>query len=390
MVISNNKKKLLRITTIPNSLRGLLKGQLRFMSKYFEVIAVSGGGVILEKVGIEEGIRTEQVDMERGISLLKDLISLLRLINLFRKEKPQIVHTHTPKAGLLGMLAAYLTRVPIRLHTVAGLPLMEETGVKRKVLDITEKLTYRCAHKVYPNSKGLKDFILKEKYIDKSKIKIIGNGSSNGINLDYYDPDIIDNIAVTELKQKYFISDDDFVYIYIGRVVKDKGIEELIHAFNIISIESKNVKLLILGNYEENLDPVSNKTKKIINSNKSIIFTGYQTDIRPFLKISNALVHPSYREGFPNVVLQGSAFNLPCIVSNINGCNEIIKDNLNGLLVRVKDQKDLYNKMLEILTNKELYALLKRNGRYLVQEKFDQKFVWEQILQEYKEMINDL
>lgn len=156
--------KLIRITTVPVSLNILLRGQHAFMRQQgFEVIGVSSGGGELQEVAQREQISTRRIEMARTISPLKDLKSLWQLYKLFRKEKPDIVHSHTPKAGLLGMLAARLSGVPIRLHTVAGLPLTESRGAKRKLLEFTEKLTYRCAHRIYPNSQGLCDFILQKK-----------------------------------------------------------------------------------------------------------------------------------------------------------------------------------------------------------------------------------
>src|SRR5690606_5939387 len=168
------KPKLIRITTVPQSLRGLLRGQLRFMSQNgYEVIGVSSPGEALQDVAHNEGVRTVVIVMTRSITPIKDLKAMWQLIKLFRKERPQIVHTHTPKAGLLGMIAAYMTGVPHRLHTVAGMPLTVTTGVKRKLLNLMEKLTYTCATKVYPNSFGLKKIILQEKFINPKKLKVI-------------------------------------------------------------------------------------------------------------------------------------------------------------------------------------------------------------------------
>src|SRR5690554_842052 len=160
-----NNPKLIRITTVPVSLKTLLKGQHRFMSeKGFEVVGVSSKGQELQDVQNDENIRVIALEMSRTISPLKDLISLWKFYRLCRKEKPLIVHSHTPKAGIVGMLGAKLAGVPIRLHTVAGLPLMEVMEGERKVLDFVEKLTYSCATRVYPNSRGLYDFIVKNRY----------------------------------------------------------------------------------------------------------------------------------------------------------------------------------------------------------------------------------
>src|SRR5690554_6268775 len=182
-----SKTKLLRITTVPLSLKVLLKGQHRFMSeKGFEVVGVSNDGEQLHEVKNEEGVRVKVVEMTRTISPIKDLKALWNFYRLCKKEKPLMVHSHTPKAGIVGMLGAKLAGVPIRLHTVAGLPLMEATGIKRKILDFVEKLTYACATKVYPISYGMESFILENSLTKKRMVKVLANGSSNGIDSQFF------------------------------------------------------------------------------------------------------------------------------------------------------------------------------------------------------------
>ncbi len=379
-----NHIKLVRITTISRSLSGLLKGQFSFMSQYFDVIAISGGGIELEKVRKEEGVRVASVKMERDISLIRDFISLINLIKLFLKEKPEIVHTHTPKAGLLGMIAAWCVRVPVRIHTVAGLPLMEKSGFKKRILNLMEKITYKCAHKVYPNSLGLKKYILENNLTKGNKLQVIGNGSSNGINLSYYDSNRISDELANNTRRNLGIAPDDFIFIYIGRVVKDKGVEELITAFKKLSDEYSHIKLLILGKYEEELDPVSDYVKDTINTNENIIFTGFQADIRPFLKVATVLVHPSYREGFPNVVMQAGAMNIPSIVTDINGSNEIIKDKVNGFIIPLKNELALFEKMKYLYKNQDILFNLKSCCREMIANRYEQSFVWNEILKEYK------
>ena len=182
-------QKLIRITTIPLSLEKLLEGQLTFMNDYFKVTAVASEKGRLEKFGLDNGVETFHVEMTREITPTKDLKALFKLYRFFKREKPAIVHTHTPKAGIVGMMAAKMAGVPIRLHTVAGMPLMEATGAKRKILEQVEKLTYSLATKVYPNSKGLKNVILDQNFSKTEKLKVLGEGSSNGINIQFFNPE---------------------------------------------------------------------------------------------------------------------------------------------------------------------------------------------------------
>lgn len=379
--------KLIRITTVPVSLSVLLKDQLRYMSNHFELLAVSSPEKILEQVGIREGVRTAPIAMTRAITPIKDIKALWQLYKLLRKEKPVIVHTHTPKAGLLGMMASRLAGIPIRMHTVAGLPLMENKGVKRKILDFVERLTYSCATGVYPNSKHLADFILENGYCSPKKMKVLGNGSSNGINTLFFEPN--EELAKTacELKKKFSLTNKDFVFVFVGRLVKDKGIEELVEAFSALKEKHPDIKLLLVGPYEPERDPLSPETRKVIETDTSIIHAGFQQDIRPYLMISQALAFPSYREGFPNVPMQAGCFNLPSIVTDINGCNEIIEDGKNGLIIPVKNVKALKQAMEMLLTNSTLYLTLQANARQMIVDRYEQKYLWELLLKEYNDQL---
>ncbi|WP_199851656.1 glycosyltransferase family 4 protein [Brumimicrobium mesophilum] len=379
--------KLIRITTIPLSLEILLKGQLEYMQDHFDVTAISAEKENLKKLGETCQYPTYHVEMTREITPIEDIKAVRKLYKFLKKEKPQIVHTHTPKAGIVGMLAAKLAGVPIRLHTVAGLPLMEATGFKRKILNSVEKMTYSCATQVFPNSSVLKDFIIDEKLISNNKAKIIGKGSSNGINTAYFSPDLFSKEQNSTLRQELNISENDFVFVFVGRLVSDKGINELIEAFKNIDKIHNNAKLLLVGFLEEELDPLKPETMQELKSNPNIIFVGYQKDVRPYFAISNALAFPSYREGFPNVVMQAGAMGLPSIVSDINGCNEIIKEEENGLIIPVKNSDAIRNAMDRLLNDNKLYNQLRANSREMIVNRFEQAKLWEALLEEYKNLL---
>lgn len=377
------KNKLVRITTVPISLKVLLKGQHKFFSGYFEVLGVSSEGKELLDVQQNENIRVVGVNMTRSISPIIDLISLFKLYRLFKTEKPLIVHSHTPKAGILGMFAAWLARVPIRLHTVAGMPLMEASGTKRKILELVESNTYFFATKVYPNSNGLYEFILKHNFTSPEKLKVLGNGSSNGIDVSHFDPKKFSEKNNQDLKKELRINEDDFVFIFVGRLVADKGINELLQAFNQLTNDSDNVKLLLVGSLEPELDPLSAESLDIISSNNAIRFVGFQNDVRPFFAISNCLVFPSYREGFPNVVMQAGSMGLPSIVSNINGCNEIIVEGENGTIIPTKDSKAIYLSMIKLLHDSLYREKLQQKARFMIESRYGQELIWNSLLKEY-------
>ena len=381
-------KKLIRITTVPISLEKLLEGQLAFMKEHFEVVAISAEKERLEAYGRNEGIRVFPLELTRIITPIKDLVAVYKLYKFLKKEKPSIVHTHTPKAGIVGMMAAWFAGVPNRLHTVAGLPLMEATGIKRKILNFVEKLTYGFATKVYPNSKGLYDFIISEKFTKTYKLSIIGNGSSNGIDTDYFDPNLYSETDRTSLRDKLNIPQNNFLFIFVGRLVKDKGINELVTAFLKLSKSHKKSSLLLVGPFENDLDPLLPETLIAIEKTPNIYSIGFQNDVRPYFSIADALVFPSYREGFPNVVMQAGAMGLPSIVTDINGCNEIIQNGINGLTIQPKNKEMLYKGMENLVINPFLYSNLKTHTRKMIVEKYNRREVWNGIIKEYETLEN--
>ncbi len=380
-------KKIIRITTVASSLEGLLKGQLRFMNEHYDLLGVaSNENNRLHKVEEEEGIRTIAVNMTRKITPFKDLKAVYQLYRIIKREKPFIVHTHTPKAGTLGMLAAKLAGVPNRLHTIAGLPLLEATGGKRKLLNTVEKITYSCATLILPNSFGMKNIILNEGFCEDAKLKVLGNGSSNGIDVLHYSNNNVNKEEAKTLRQELDISSDSTVFLFIGRVVKDKGINELVEAFDQISSVNPKAKLIIVGPSENHLDPLDKKTELTIKTNKNIHALGQKNDIRPYIFISDIFVFPSYREGFPNVVLQANCMEKPCIVSDINGCNEIITHNYNGLIVPAKQTNALKDAMIYLLKDPNKTLELAGNSRNNIVKKYKREVIWNEMLELYKSL----
>jgi glycosyltransferase involved in cell wall biosynthesis len=377
-----DKPRLLRITTVPMSLKFLLKGQLAFMqSNGFDVLALSADGPEIKAV-TDEGVNHQIVKLTRKITPITDLFCVVQIMRVIWKFKPQVVHTHTPKAGLIGMLAAWICRVPVRMHTVAGLPLMEATGVKRTILSVTEKITYACATHVYPNSKALASYIEQHLYPSSSKFNVIGEGSSNGIDTDFFSITDEARTAAQRLKEKHALK-DELTFSFVGRIVKDKGINELLKAFDRLSKEVE-CRLILVGPFEDELDPISDESRAILKSNKQIVITGYVNDVRPPLLASDVFVFPSYREGFPNVVMQACCMERPCIVTNINGCNEIIQHGTTGLIVEPKDEHQLYEAMRYMATNPTKREEFGALSRKFVVENFNQQYLWKLILTEYK------
>lgn len=382
--------KLFRTSTVPISLNILLSGQLKFLNKYFDVTAISGAGKDLEEVGNREGVKTVPIEIQRQISPIKDFISLFRLYNLFKKDKPQIVHSITPKAGLLTMLAGKLAGVPIRMHTFTGLVFPSKTGLMQKILIWMDRLLCWSATHIYPEGEGVKKDLINYKITNKP-LKILANGNVNGIDIDCFSTTHFSEKELLAKREELNININDFVFIFVGRLVSDKGINELIKAFVELqkNINQKKCKLLLVGREERELDPLLPETTTEIENNKNIITVGFQKDVRPYFAISNALVFPSYREGFPNVVLQAGAMGLPSIVSNINGCNEIIIQKHNGIIVPAKNVLTLQQEMERIAKDLQLYNDLKNNSRKMIVERYSQELVWNDLLKEYQKLIQE-
>lgn len=373
------KKKSIRISTIPLSLDVLLQGQLRMLSEHYEVVGVSSPGEELDKVAQREGIRTIAVPMERKISPFKDLVSLFRLIRLFHREKPWMVHSLTPKAGLLAMTAAWICRVPIRIHMFTGLVFPTTTGLKQKILMATDSITCACATNVLPEGKGVKKD-LEHFRITSKPLQIIGNGNINGIDLEYFDrtPEVL------EQAEKYR-KEEVVTFCFVGRIVRDKGINELVAAFQRLHQAYPNTRLVLVGPFEEKLDPVLPETRQAIEQQAAIEWMGWQNDIRPFLAASDVFVFPSYREGFPNVVLQAGAMGLPSIVTDINGSSEIISEGVNGCIIPSQDEETLYKAMEKMLDTEERRKLAQQ-ARPQIANRYERKALWKELLKFYRSL----
>ncbi|WP_297727218.1 glycosyltransferase family 4 protein [uncultured Porphyromonas sp.] len=381
---TTEKIKILRVVTSSISFK-LIDGQAQFMQQQgYQVITASGGPFPKDGIPQLNGVRfVPQPHLVRPISIREDLLALRDMIRLIRKERPDIIHSHTPKAGLMGMLAGWLCHVPIRIHTVAGLPLLVHSGFKRKILNLVERITYRCATSVYPNSHKLRDTIISLKLASPDKLRVIGDGSSNGINVQHFCKELLAEELVDPIRKQLGGS---FTFIFVGRIVRDKGICELVEAFTRLQQEHPDARLLLVGNFEQELDPLPEEVYHTIQSHPAIYCAGWQDDVRPWFAAADALAFPSYREGFPNVVLQAGAMELPCVVSDINGCNEIIIEGENGLIIPPYDAAALYQAMKRMIEDKALYMHCQQNARPLIASRYKQEDVWQATLEMYRSL----
>lgn len=373
--------KLIRAVTASQSIGFFEPIVPDLQAKRYEVVSVSSPGPEVQHLR-EMGVKCIEVSMERHISLSKDIVSLWKLIKVFRKEKPDIVHSMTPKAGMLCMLAAWICRVPVRIHTFTGLVWPTASGLKRKILMASDWLTCACATHVIPEGEGVKTDLLSHGITHKP-LKVLGYGNVRGIDLEHY--------ARTEevmRKADKIRVKDVFTFVFVGRIVRDKGINELVAAFKRLQTRVPKTRLILVGEYEDALDPITPEARKEIEDNPCILAVGKQKDVRPWLAASDALVFPSYREGFPNVVIEAGAMGLPSIVTDINGSREIIQDGVNGLIVPPKNEDALLKEMERLVEDAALASYLASHARRLVASRYELGYVKQCLLDFYRQIIH--
>ncbi len=345
---------------------------------------MSADGPEIDDVVRNEGCPHEVVPLTRQITPLADLKALWILYRKLRKHRPNIVHSHTPKAGLIGMMAAWLARVPVRLHTVAGLPLETAVGAKRQLLLFIERLTYAFATEVWPNSKSLYAFIEEHSLAKKSKLHVIGKGSSNGIDISEFDPDGLQPDILQEVKDRIDYDSELTYLLFVGRVVRDKGIEELVQAFVDLAGDRPELRLVLVGPFEAALDPLSENAIQIIESRDDIITTGFSPHVKYYMSLADVFVFPSHREGFPNVPMQAGLMSLPVVASRITGNVDIIVDQQDGRLVTKGSTSELGAAIAEALSERDRTRLFANNLQRKIKEQFSRSYVQAAVLKRYK------
>ena len=376
-----NRKKIVRAVTASRSIGFYTPIVKDLQSRGYEVISLSSPGPELQELQ-DMGVKVVTVPMERHISLLRDFKALLLIIRLFKKEKPYLVHSMTPKAGMLCMLAAWICRVPRRIHTFTGLIWPTSVGVKKNILMATDWLTCACATHIIPEGKGVMSDL--QNHITKKPMKVLGYGNIKGVDMERFSkrPEIVE-------ASKSIRKDGVFTFFFVGRVVGDKGINEMVEAFLRLVKEMSNVRLLLVGQFEEKLDPVKDITRERINSTPEIQYAGPQfgDDLLAYYAASDCFVFPSYREGFPNTVLEAGAMGLPSIVTDINGSREIIENGKNGIIIPPKDVDALYEAMKYVVENKDAFNRMTEVSRPMIESRFEQSYVRKCLLDFYDEIM---
>lgn len=374
--------KLFIVTTVPVTITGIMAGQPEALSSNFDVHIVSSPRPELNVIKKNVNLPVHSVAMSRGISPLKDLLSLIKMVYLLSKEKPDIIHSYTPKAGLISMLGGFICGVPIRVHTFTGLIFPTSKGFKKKILILMDRLICACATTIVPEGNGVRRDLV-DYGITCKTLKVIGNGNIAGVDTSYFDKEkVIRSKTHLALIHQLSLPKDAFVFCFVGRFTQDKGFSELLTAFKNLPT---NAHLLLVGEMDERL-PLPCEITQTLNNHSRIHNIGWQDDIRPALALSDVLVLPSYREGFPNTPLQAGAMGLPCVVTDINGSNEIIESGYNGWIVPVKNSRALADAMLYSMNSNCLERLGVQSRNNII-KKFEQHNHWKNMIDFYNEQI---
>jgi glycosyltransferase involved in cell wall biosynthesis len=374
-------------TTVPGSLDAFFKGQLAWLQRHdLQVHTVSAPGEELKWVSEVEKVRTHAIPMTRSFSPGKDLLALWRLVRLYRKVGFTIVHAFTPKGGFLGMLAATVARCPVRLFTIWGLA-AEPVSFRVRLMLLADKVSCALAHKVFVECPSIAELAVTKGLCRREKLTVLPAWSTSSLDSELTD---LAELAQTRAaaRRDWGLPADAVVLGFVGRVVRDKGVHELVQAFEHLALEFPELHLLIVG-VREAEDAVDQGILRRIDIHARIRCTGFQKDVLPLLSAMDVLVHPSYREGLPTAPLEAAARGLPVVAARIPGCIDAVQDGVSGLLVAPRDARGLAEAIRCYLNNPELRRLHGMNGREWVLRQYDRRKAWAALLKEYIQLLTE-
>lgn len=372
------KTKVIHAVTVPDSL-SFMEGQLKFLAdRGYEMKALSSSGEEGDAFAEREGVEVLTLEMEREIALWADFKSLRACIRLLRREKPDIVNASTPKAGLIVSLAAFWTGVPIRIYTMRGLRLETASGIKKAILLTAEKIAAKSATHCLAVSESLKERVIEFGITDRKKISILGKGSGDGFNTDRFLKTRERKERAWQKRLEYGVGEDAFVLGFVGRMTKDKGIDEMVETFLKLRERHPKLHLLIVGDYDS-ADDLKEETKREIRKNPNIIQTGYVDDPVPFFHMMDLFVFLTKREGFGNVSIEAALSEIPVIAANVTGARDTIVDGKTGFWVDPMNPADTLEKMELLILSPELREQFGRNGRQWAIDNFSNAQIWEEM-----------
>jgi glycosyltransferase involved in cell wall biosynthesis len=359
----------------------VLRGRLRALRESgFVVTLISGPGLLLEQCAAEEDVTAVAIPMERDVAPLRDLISFVRLMLLLRRVRPQITDFSTPKAGLLGNMAAWLVGVPHRVYTLRGLKLQGARGWKQRLLIAAEQVSARCAHVVLCNSVSLREDALQLRIAPARKLRLLGDGSSNGVDLERFSP------GPSEVRKRLGIEADEPVVGFVGRLTRDKGVPELMAAFERVRRLKPRSWLLLVGWMDASEDALPEVLRRRIAEDPRMICTGYVADVEAYYRAMDVMVLPTHREGFPNAVLEASACGVPVVTTDSTGARDAVVPEVTGFVIPPRNSEAIAEAVLKLLGDLRLRSRMGAAGRAFVTEKYTQERVLGLVVKFYQEI----
>ena len=378
-------RKLVHITTVAHSL-GFLRGQPDFMAQRgFQIAAITSPGEHVAPMAEELQIPIHTVEMPRSITPLQDLKAVARMTRLLRNLSPDIVHSHTPKGGLLGVISATLADVPVRFYHMRGLPFETMGGVKKNLLRMTETVSCTMAHQVVAVGNSIRTTAVNAGIVPPEKIKVLADGSGQGVDAQgRFNPRRFDQQHADSVRNQLGLPEGATVVGFIGRLVRDKGIIELAEAFRRVQQEFESAHLLVIGPFEKR-DPVPDRIRRLLKENPRVHLAGFREDVDRLYPVMDLVVLPTHREGFPNTPLEAAAMELPVVVSDIGPCKEAVVPGETGLCFSVGDVDALAETLATYLGDPQLREDHGRAGRERVLDKFLPQRIWEELARLYEE-----
>jgi glycosyltransferase involved in cell wall biosynthesis len=381
--------QLVYVVTHPITALNLMRGQLEYLNaRGFRVSVISSPAKELELTAKRENVSTLGVPISREIHLLRDCISLFRIYRILRRLKPEIVNASTPKAGFLGMIAAWLARVPVRIYTVRGLRLETKTGLQSFILSCTERIASACAHRIICVSESLRREFLSRRLASSLKTCVLATGSSNGVDVDRFSYPFSQEKKTT-LRKSLGIPEDAMVMGFLGRLTRDKGIPELLTSFERLVPSYPNLCLLLVGSFEDG-DPLPSECIRKIVEHSRIIQVSFLPDPVDYYTVIDFLVFPSHREGFPNAPLEAAALGIPTIGFRVTGTVDAVEDGVTGILVNAGDIDALVEAIRLYLAQDRTRVQHGKAARNRVVRLFRREHIWNSLFQEYSALLQKI
>ena len=373
-----------RISTVSFFLATQLKQQVEYLEKVgMDVVLISSPGDEIRQLRLSHRLRYLPIDIPRDISLLRDLFALMRLYRTFRLEKFSITHSTTPKAGLLTAIAAFFARVPVRIHTFTGQPWVTKTGFTRLITKFCDKIIGKMSTQCYADSHSQVEFLVTEKIVSRKKIAVVANGSLAGVDLERFSPDRFSEQERSALVQSLNIEPDSTILLFVGRICRDKGINELLAAFRDIVSRGYKADLLLVGPLDSECGGGSEPQFVDPRTIARVHLLGYTDCPERYMAIADIHCLPSYREGFGTVVIEAAAMGVPTVGSYIPGLVDAIADGVSGLLVKPRDAEDFGRKLMDLLDHREVLQELSQGALHRVRRSFDANLVNTSLVDEY-------